>query len=373
LKTGQVIYSFSTGAVTPFNTGCAGVYNGKFAFACEDRFWQCYDIETGAFLWKSPLFSYPWGDFWSYDSSSWNNMLYAGSYVGMVAMDWDTGKILWQTPAYSAPFETPYEGQQAWHSATIVADGKLYSYTDEHTATQPLTRGWKWYCFNATTGAVMWSIDGWNSDARTFSGSCSDGYLAAANQYDGTMYVFGAGQSSMTVAAPNVVVPKGSGVVITGTVLDQSPGQPNTPCVSHDSMATQMQYLHMGQPIAGIWGNETITGVPVTLTALDSNGNVLNIGTTTTNGYYGTFGYTWAPPNEGQYTILAAFAGDDSYGSSGAATTISVGPAPTVAPTATPAAPQTDYMPTLTGILVAVIVAIVVSVIALVVVLRKHA
>ena len=244
----------------------------------------------------------------------------------------------------------------------------MYTYNTEHTPTFPIARGWGIHCINITTGQGIWTLDN-----PMQYGGIADGYLAASNPWDGSMYVFGKGLSATTVTAPNVVMPKGNGIVIQGTVLDQSPAQPNTPCVSKDSMQTQMQYLHLQAPKAGLWGNETITGVPVTLTAIDSNNNVIQIGTTTTNGYYGTFGYTWTPPSEGQYTILASFAGDDSYGSSSAATTISVGIAPTVAPTASPPAAPVDYMPTLTGILVAVIVAIVVSVIALAVVLRKHA
>jgi len=80
-------------------------------------------------------------------------------------------------------------------------------------------------------------------------------------------------------------------------------------------------------PIDGVWGNETITGVPVTLTAVDSDDNWIDIGTVTTSGYYGTFGLAWTPSEEGTYEIIASFEGDDSYGSSGAATYVTVGPA----------------------------------------------
>jgi hypothetical protein len=134
-----------------------------------------------------------------------------------------------------------------------------------------------------------------------------------------------------------------------------------------------MEHIHMQMPITGVWGNETITGVPVTLTAIAADGTVTNIGTTTTNGYYGNFAYTWTPPKEGIYTIMASYAGDDSYGSSSAATSVSIGPAPATPAPAVTQAPATDYTPTLTGILAAVVVAIIVSVIALAVVIRKHA
>jgi hypothetical protein len=129
-----------------------------------------------------------------------------------------------------------------------------------------------------------------------------------------------------------------------------------------------MEYLYMQHPIDGLWHNETITGVPVILTAIDSKGTVTDIGTTTTNGYGGTFGMSWTPPNEDTYTIFASFNGDDSYGSSTATTTLTVGPAPT-----TPSTPEIptpiDYTNLLYGILVAVIIAIV---LALIVIFRKR-
>jgi hypothetical protein len=137
-------------------------------------------------------------------------------------------------------------------------------------------------------------------------------------------------------------------------------------------METQMEHIHLGMPIDGIWHNETITGVPVVLTAIGTDGSVIDLGTATTNGYYGTFSFAWTPPKQDTYTITASFASDDSYGSSSAATAVTVGPAPTSAPTASPPAAPVDYMPTLTGILAAVVIAVILSAIALVVVLRKH-
>jgi hypothetical protein len=88
-----------------------------------------------------------------------------------------------------------------------------------------------------------------------------------------------------------------------------------------------MEHIHIAQPLDGIYHNETITGVPVSLNAIGSDGSVINIGTVTTNGYYGTFSKEWTPPKEDTYTIMASFEADDSYGSSDAATAITVGPA----------------------------------------------
>jgi len=134
----------------------------------------------------------------------------------------------------------------------------------------------------------------------------------------------------------------------------------------------QMEHIHIAQPLNGIYGNETITGVPVTLAAIDSHDNVVPIGTVTTNGYYGTFSYVWTPPNEDTYTITASFAADDSYGSSSAATAISVGPAPAAPPVEQPQQEIPDYSMLFAGIIAAIVIAILIGVVNLVVHFRKH-
>jgi hypothetical protein len=128
-----------------------------------------------------------------------------------------------------------------------------------------------------------------------------------------------------------------------------------------------MEYLHMQLPIDGIWHNETITGVPVVLTAIDQNDNPTEIGTATTSAYYGIFEMAWTPPAEGTYKVIAAFAGGDSYGSSGASTAVVVGPALAAIEIPAQIAPP-DYTMTLLGGFVAVIIAVAIST---VLILRK--
>jgi hypothetical protein len=76
----------------------------------------------------------------------------------------------------------------------------------------------------------------------------------------------------------------------------------------------------------------------------------------------------WTPPKEDTYTITASFASDDSYGSSSAATGLSVGPAPE-----TPSTPEiptpVDNTMLLYGILALVVIAILIGIAAL---LRKR-
>ena len=109
------------------------------------------------------------------------------------------------------------------------------------------------------------------------------------------------------------------------------------PCVSEESQSKWMEHVYQNQPFP-----TDATGVVVTLSVEDANGNVYEIGTTTSD-TSGTFGFTWTPIISGDYKVMATFAGSESYyGSSDAAYFYaSEAPQPTPAPTPEPA-PMTD-------------------------------
>lgn len=352
LTTGKLLWNVSSDVNFNLFSGSTAVADqGKFAVRFDDGYWYCWDLYSGKRLWRSESEEWPWGCFGAYNVASAYGTIFDLSYAGIYALKWDTGKIAWR-------YDTGYPGYEAAFSSypvftnPQVADGKLYVANGEHSPTEPLMRGWKLHCINATTGEGIWNITGGGT-----VGAIADGYVTFDSRYDGYLYVFGKGKSATTVTTPDTATPKGTTVVIKGAVLDQSPAQPGTPCVSKDSMATQMEYLHMQQSIGGLWGNETITGVPVILTALGSDGSSIDIGTVTTDGYYGTFSKSWAPPEEGDYKIIASFAGDDSYGSSSASTAMSVGPAPEPIQFPQQIAP-TDYTMTIISGVIAVIIAV---------------
>jgi hypothetical protein len=318
---------------------------------------------------------YPWGSdsFGGYSTLSAYGLFLRMSYDGVYAFNWTNGDIVWHYVDPAVPFETPYtdvNGSQTYsfNGGGLIADGKLYTYNTEHTPTMPITRGWGIQCINMTNGAGIWKIYGSSESPAAIS----DGYLVAGNGADGYLYVYGKGQSATTVSAPQTAITSGTSAIISGTVLDQSPAQPGTPCVSDASMATWMEYLHMQQPIDGLWHNETIYGVPVSINAVDPNGNAVHIATVTSDGTSGTFAYTWTPTIAGNYKIFATFAGDDSYGSSFATAYANVGSAPTTAPAAsaiTGFATTNDLMTYITVGVIAIIIAIA---ILGVLILRKH-
>jgi outer membrane protein assembly factor BamB len=357
LKTGVELWNVTLQGERMFSGSCNIADHGKVAILFEGGYYKAWNLADGSLAWTSEKMAYPWGEaaFGSYSVQSAYGLLYRQSYDAIYAFNWTNGKIVWKYEAPANPYETPYideNGQTVYSFMTgaIIADGKMYVTNSEHTPTPPITRGWGVHCINATTGEKIWDISGiWAWSSSAFPGAIADGYLVASSS-DGYMYVFGKGKSQTTVTVSQDVVAKGSTVLVKGTVLDMSPAQPGTPCVAKESMTVWMEFLHKQQSCPS-----DVKGVPVTLTAIKSDGKVIDLGTVITNGFYGTFGLDWMPEEEGTYTIVASFAGDDSYGSSSAATVITVGPAP--AEIEIPEYPTpTDYTPILTGLAIAIII-----------------
>ena len=183
------------------------------------------------------------------------------------------------------------------------------------------------------------------------------------NGYDNQVYTVGRGPSATTVQAPMADIPEGSGLVIKGTVMDVSAGTtqsqqaadfPNgVPVASDASMKDWMGYVYQQKPLP-----TSFTGVQVSLDVLDSNGNFRNIGTATTDAT-GAYSLQWKPDITGKYTVIATFAGTNSYWPSSSETSFAVDPA---APTPTPATPAPQsaadmyFVPAVAGIIVAIVV-----------------
>lgn len=205
------------------------------------------------------------------------------------------------------------------------------------------------------------TISGWGNQINGDTSAITSGYLAFVNAYDEQIYVFGQGPTKLSVTAPQTSIELGKSLVIDGRVTDISAGTtqneqaarfPNgVPVVSEASMKDWMQYVYMQKPKP-----TNLTGVLVTLSVFDSNGNYRQIGTTTSDSS-GNFGYTWTPDIPGKYTVIASFAGSQSYYGSSDTTYFAVDSA---APTASPypAAAQPPIEMYVLGLGIAVIAAI---------------
>jgi hypothetical protein len=292
-----------------------------------------------------------------------------------------TGKLIWETNTISilgSPgLETPYATWPLWTflcdsiGSTNGADPVGY-FAVGHEYNPPLFHGAQLIAINMTNGQPIWH----ELDFSVDSTEISYGVVLSYNAYDGQIYAFGKGPSQTTVTAPDIGVTTATPITITGTVMDISPGTkqsavalnfPNgVPCVSDASESHYMEYVYQQQPIP-----TDVTGVPVTLTETDHNGNTYTIGTTTTDSS-GTWAYNWTPPIPGNYTIVATFAGTNSYYGSCAETHIYANsPAPTAAPTASPPTGLATTSTVELGIAVAVIVIIIAIAIVGLLLLRK--
>ena len=335
LSTGQLLWNVTTTDIF-FPTGlCAD--HGKVTTRVLGGWWDCWNLQSGALLWQSdkPGTSggeeYPWGDFGAYTIASYGGLIYDFSYAGFYALDWDTGKIVWHYTTPATPFEAAwYPSMSLFSNSPIIADGKIFYGNGEHSPTEPLSRGWRLWALNATTGEYLWDISGGGS-----AGAVADGYLTYDNRYDGYMYVFGSGPSQTTISAPQTAITAGTTAILSGTILDQSPAQTGAACVSKESMSTYMEFLHMQRPIDGFYHNVTVTGVPVSIDVIDPNNNYFHLNTVISD-EKGNFGYAWNPTIAGQYKITATFSGDESYGSSWATTYATVSDAPAVIATPIP-------------------------------------
>jgi outer membrane protein assembly factor BamB len=378
-KVGQVLWENTftppssagrTQAVT-FGTsasGFVGVYPEAGIFLYRHQRTQKYyafSLDTFQQIWASE----PEVQMGYYGTSQnvYNGILYSHGYGGVIyAYNMTTGELLWHYAATSEGFESTYGGNYPL-GIVIIADGKLYTVTGEHSPTQPLFRGHNLRCLNATTGDELWKIIGWFGGMSPTSSNIlmADGILVGLNFFDNQLYAFGRGPSATTVTASPKVSVHGNKVMIEGTVTDQSPvGKRDTsgyvqvplkgtPAISDEDMAAWMEYLFMQQACP-----TDAKGVEVVLTVLDPNNNAYEIGRTTSD-YTGTFGFEFEPLVPGTYQIIATFEGSNAYGPSSAATYITVeeAPAATAAPTEPPTGVADAYfVPAVAGIIVAIII-----------------
>jgi outer membrane protein assembly factor BamB len=226
------------------------IYNGKLYYTGYGGIMRCIDVKTGDLL-------------WTYGNGGEGNSTYAG-------------------------FDTTWGHYPTWIG--VIADGKIYTLTAEHSPNTPLYKDAQTRCINATNGQEIWTLSSYVAVNKFIAGGMyeADGYLVFLNDYDHQIYSVGKGPSAMTVTAPDLSAQIGQSITLKGTVLDIASGTnqneqaarfPNgVAAVSDASMSAWMEYVYMQKPRP-----TDATGVPVTLSVVDANGNYRDIGATTTN------------------------------------------------------------------------------------------
>jgi len=292
--------------------------------------------------------------------------LYCAGFDGILyCYDDATGDLLW-TYGNGGAGNSTYSGLGTAYGhmpifVDVIADGKVYLGTTEHSPGSPWYKNSEYRCINATSGSELWTLKGWGTGMYVGQYDIvADGYFIYLNCYDMQVYSVGKGPSELTITASPKASALGSSVLIEGTVTDIASGTkqaeqaarfPNgVPAVSDANQGAWMEYVYMQKPRP-----TDATGVPITLSVIDANGNYREIGQVTSDAD-GFYSLNWKPDIEGKYTLYASFAGSESYWPSHAVTAFAVDPkaaTPTNEPTQPPASIADQYfIPAIVGLFV---------------------
>ena len=342
--------------------------------------WLGFSLEDGSQLWgptttvMRPMQWFSSGSGAGQRAVTAYGNIYTQGFGGeMFCFDTKTGTLLWKFNNTDSGADTSWGLIPIFIAA--IADGKVYAFNNEHSPNSPLYKGYSIYALNATTGEQIYKMLSWSGQTGgqgTSTAILADGTLVYYNYYDNQIYAIAKGPSQTTVSASPKVSAYGSSVIVEGKVIDISSGTSQVeqaarfpdgvPAISDSSMDTWMPYIYMDQPKPA-----NATGVPVTISVIDANGNYRSIGTVTSNAD-GFFTLNWKPDIEGPYTVYASFDGSESYWPSHAVTSFAVDPAAaTPAPTAAPVQSMVDqyFVPAVVGIIVAIVVCFAVTIILL--------
>jgi outer membrane protein assembly factor BamB len=342
-----------------------------------------FSLADGSQLWQTQSLIVEWDTVRRDTLTAYGN-LYVAGYDGIAYCYNDkNGNLLWtygnggEGNSTYAGLETPYGHWPIF--IDVIADGNVYIGSTEHSPNNPWYKNGEYRCINATTGAEIWTMTGWGTGMYVGQYDIvADGYFLYLNQYDDQIYSVGKGPSQTTVQAGPSVTTLGSSVLVQGFVTDISDGTkqsqqaarfPNgVPAVSDASQGTWMEYVYMQKPRP-----TNVTGVPVSISVVDANGNYRTIGNVTSdsNGFYSL---NWKPDIAGKYTVYAAFTGSESYWPSNAETAFAVDQ-PTATTPATTVQPV-DLQPTqmyIVGIGIALIIIVVAIGVVTIAAVRKKA
>jgi hypothetical protein len=326
-----------------------------------------FSVQTGKYLWATQsedyLDAYGWGNaehtwYYAYDH------LYSIGIGGILyAYDLASGHTDW-TYNLTDTYGEPVTGQNWWGWITLIADGKIYLGTCEHSAENPLPRGAPQVCINASNGAEIWRINGMFRNTRWGgNGVIGDSIIATMDTYDQRIYAIGKGPTQLSVISPTISADAGKSFIIQGSITDISPGTntdalqmrfPNgVPAVSDASQSAWMLYVYKQFECPA-----NAAGVPLAISVIDENGNYRTVGTTTSDAT-GHYSFAWLPDISGSYTVYVTFAGSAAYfGSSAVASFYSDEPVATATPMPTPAPSAADlyFIPATIGVIIAIIV-----------------
>ncbi len=324
-----------------------------------------FSLENGNYLWATEsehwLDAYGWGNAEHTWYFAYGKLFSVGVGGIVYAYDLATGDAVW-TYEMTDAYGEPVTGQRWWGWITLIADGKVYVGTCEHSAEMPIPRGGPLICLDAETGAVVWRVNGMYRATRWGGNAVmGDSIYATMDTYDQQVWAVGKGPSATSVTIQDDVVTHGDSVLVKGMVTDTSAGTkssalttrfPNgVPAVSDNSQSEWMLYVYKQFECP-----TTASGVEVVIEVLDPNNNYYEVGRTTSD-LTGFYKLAFTPEVPGEYTLVARFAGSKAYWPSFSETAINVeeAPAATPEPASTPTSLADQYiLPGIGGIIAAI-------------------
>jgi hypothetical protein len=306
-------------------------------FVCEDKETMrltAFSLTDGNEVWSVLPDDALWDTMRSVTLTAYGN-LYRSGFDGVLhCYDLNDGTLLW-TYGNGGEGNSTYAGLQTpWGHyplfIDVIADGKIYLGTTEHSPGSPFYKNSQYRCVDAYTGEEIWTMLGWGTGMYVGQYDIvADGFFVFLNCYDMKIYAVGKGPSAISVTTSKISS-LGDSVLIEGTAIDISSGTeqneqsarfPNgVPAVSDESMSEWMEYVYMQKPRP-----ENVTGIPVKLAYQLPDGSWKDIDQVISD-EYGNFGFKWTPEEEGTYKVKAFFLGSESYWGSSDATYLTVGP-----------------------------------------------
>ena len=298
-------------------------------------------LETGKLLW-GPTPSQNYLDMYEGTMLTSHLIAYGRLYasgVGGILYCYNatTGDVLWTYEA-TDPYTEYLFGNNWWLGIPFITDGKIYLGSAEHSANQPLPRGAPFLCVDAETGDLIWRANGlFRQTGWGGLAIIGDSIIATMDTYDQRMYAIGKGPSSTTVSIQNDVISLGSSVMIKGTVMDVSPGT--------EDEAIQLRFPNGVPAISDEDMSEWMLYLykqferPENATGVEvfikiQDPNGDWYSTYVTADSNGVFSLMWDPAIVGEYHVTVIFEGSESYYTSEATTTFGVDEAPDEAPCA---------------------------------------
>jgi hypothetical protein len=363
----------------------SGTQSGFTAFSAEDKVIMlrikemlvdyAFSAETGKYMWETEPGVY--ADAWSGATAqsqpekffAYGKYYSAGPAGVITCHDAKNGTLIWEYQNVDQYTES-YLRENWWSIICAITDGKIYIGNREHSPLEPKPRGAPFLCLDAETGDLIWEIDG--AFRQTMWGGravMGDSIIATMDTYDQQIYAIGKGPSELSVSVSNPIATAGVPVMISGTVMDVSPGTKSAdaqlrfpkgvPAVSDASQSEWMLYVYKAmQP------SHDITGIDISVYAYDTaTEEVIPIGTAQSDSS-GRYAITWTPTKAGTYDVYAYFEGTGAFYGDTAKSETAVFDAP-VTPPPEPTPPYEWY------IIAAAIIVIVVNLIVALLLRKK--